>query len=370
MTISESYAMMIGGKAATANSGKTFDVLNPATGQRLCSVPEGDAADIDAAVRAGQAASTVWGAMAPLERATILNRAAEILARRMPEFVAVEVAQTGRPVREMRAQLARTPEWYSYFASVARTHETHVHPFGGAYLNYSRRIPLGVVGLVTPWNHPLLILTKKVAPALAAGNTVVVKPSEVAPITPLMLAAANGYGFAVRWILGREAGRATLGRRDQDGLTALDLARLAVRQTALACRPRADGRGVEKPLLTTLAYYLDRRPYPSVVRALVDAGAGAGPARARAHWLAVCPGAPPDLRARVDRGAALQRTLLQGAHDILLARCTEQARLRHRGILRLFGGREDATGVIDQSREQVQARIEACAADLAGFVPD
>lgn len=180
--------MRIGGKAVEASSGRTFEVLNPATGQHLCSVPEGDASDIDAAVMAAEAASSVWGAMAPIDRSTVLNRAAEILTRRMSEFVAVEVAQTGRPVREMRAQLARTPEWYSYFAAVARTHETHVHPFGGPYLNYSRRMPLGVVGLVTPWNHPLLILTKKVAPALAAGNTVVVKPSEVAPITPLMLA--------------------------------------------------------------------------------------------------------------------------------------------------------------------------------------
>jgi acyl-CoA reductase-like NAD-dependent aldehyde dehydrogenase len=185
--IDDHYPMRIGGVPVQAQSGKTFDVINPATGQRLCSVPEGDAADIDAAVLAAEVAGRIWGTMAPIDRAAILNRAADILTRRLPEFVMVEVAQTGRPVREMRAQLARTPEWYSYFAAVARTHEDHVHPFGGAYLNYSRRMPLGVVGLVTPWNHPLLILTKKVAPALAAGNTVVVKPSEIAPLTPLML---------------------------------------------------------------------------------------------------------------------------------------------------------------------------------------
>ncbi len=180
--------MLIGGARRDAASGKRFAVENPANGETLCEVAEGDAADIDAAVAAASAAAPAWAATPPLQRAEILNRAAAILAERMPEFVAVEVAQTGRPVREMRAQLARTPEWYSYFAAVSRTHESGVHPFGGPYLNYTRRMPLGVVGLVTPWNHPLLILTKKLAPALAAGNAVVIKPSEVAPITPLMIA--------------------------------------------------------------------------------------------------------------------------------------------------------------------------------------
>lgn len=182
------FPLHIGGQDVDALSGKTFEVLNPATGKVLCTVAEGDAADIDRAVEAAEKAAPVWGNMSPLERAEILNRAADILKERLSEFVEVEVAQTGRAIREMRAQLARTPEWYSYFAAVARTHETGVHPFGGPYLNYTRRTPIGVVGLVTPWNHPLLILTKKVAPALAAGNTLVVKPSEVAPITPIMLA--------------------------------------------------------------------------------------------------------------------------------------------------------------------------------------
>lgn len=181
------WPMIIGGKPVPAKSGKTFDIINPATGQTYCTAAEGDAEDIDAAIDAAKEGFRVWSAMNCTERASILNRAADILADRMPGFVEAEVLQTGRPVCEMRAQLARTPEWYSYFASVARTYEDHTHPFGGGHLTYSRRMPLGVVALVTPWNHPLLILTKKLAPALAAGNSVVVKPSEIAPITPLML---------------------------------------------------------------------------------------------------------------------------------------------------------------------------------------
>jgi acyl-CoA reductase-like NAD-dependent aldehyde dehydrogenase len=183
------FPLHIGGERRDAVSGLRFPVENPATGEVICHMAEGDAADIDAAILAANAAAPGWAAKSGAERADILNRIAALLTERLDDFIAVEVMQTGRPVREMRAQLARLPEWYTYFGAVARTHETHVHPFGGPYLNYSRRTPLGVVGLVTPWNHPLLILTKKLAPALAAGNTVVVKPSEVAPITPMMLAA-------------------------------------------------------------------------------------------------------------------------------------------------------------------------------------
>jgi acyl-CoA reductase-like NAD-dependent aldehyde dehydrogenase len=109
------------------------------------------------------------------------------MKRRLPDLVSIEIEQIGRPRREMAAQLARLPEWFSYFGAVSRTHEDTVPPFAGSYLNYTRRVPLGVVAHVTPWNHPLPILTKKVAPSLAAGNTMVVKPSELAPITAMLL---------------------------------------------------------------------------------------------------------------------------------------------------------------------------------------
>jgi len=182
------FPLHIGGQHQDASNGARFAVENPATGEEICEMAEGTPEDVDAAVAAADAARPLWATKSGADRADILNRIAALLTERLDDFIAVEVAQTGRPIREMRAQLARLPEWYTYFAAVARTHESNVHPFGGPYLNYSRRMPLGVVGLVTPWNHPLLILTKKLAPALAAGNCVVVKPSEVAPITPMMLA--------------------------------------------------------------------------------------------------------------------------------------------------------------------------------------
>jgi len=112
-----------------------------------------------------------------------------LLRARIAEFAELEVEQTGRSIREMRAQLARVPEWLEYFASLARVHEGRVTPFKGPVVNTVTRLPLGVVAQITPWNHPLLIATKKIAAALAAGNVVVVKPSELAPLSVMRLGA-------------------------------------------------------------------------------------------------------------------------------------------------------------------------------------
>jgi acyl-CoA reductase-like NAD-dependent aldehyde dehydrogenase len=184
------YHMFVGGDHAPSASGKTFEVENPARGETMALVSEGDEKDVDAAVGSATEAFREWGKTSGEERGNVLSRAAQILRDRLDEFVRIEVDQTGRAYREMSAQLARLPEWYEYFGALARTHEDTVPPFGGNYLNYTRRVPLGVVGHITPWNHPLLILTKKVAPALAGGNTIVAKPSELAPLTPIMLGDA------------------------------------------------------------------------------------------------------------------------------------------------------------------------------------
>jgi acyl-CoA reductase-like NAD-dependent aldehyde dehydrogenase len=181
------WGLFIDGGFRPAVAGKTFQVENPKNGSAIAQVAEGKAEDIEIAVSAAERAFPAWSALTGAERGDIMHRAAEVLRRRLPELVTIEVDQIGRPRREMTAQLARLPEWFSYFGAVARTYEDTVPPFAGPYLNYTRRVPLGVVGHVTPWNHPLLILTKKVAPSLAAGNTMVVKPSELAPITPLLL---------------------------------------------------------------------------------------------------------------------------------------------------------------------------------------
>jgi len=179
------HGLWIGGEEVPAVSGATFEVENPATEETLAHVAEAGDEDVERAVAVAQEAFVAWGRTEGEERGDVLLRASQLLRDSMDEVV--EVDQTGRAIREMSAQLGRLPEWYAYFGSLARTHEDTVPPFGGPYLNYTRRVPLGVVAHITPWNHPLLILTKKVAPALAAGNAIVVKPSELAPLTPLML---------------------------------------------------------------------------------------------------------------------------------------------------------------------------------------
>jgi phenylacetaldehyde dehydrogenase len=181
------YGLHINGQQRDASEGGTVPVENPATGEIVTSVADGTAADVDLAVRTGHEAFVDgrWSRMTGRDRARILQRAAALLDARTDEFATNETMQIGRPLREMRAQLRRAPEWFEYMASAAHTFEGTVPDFDADHLNFVKRVPLGVVGLLTPWNHPLLILMKKLAASLAAGNSVVIKPSEFGPIAAL-----------------------------------------------------------------------------------------------------------------------------------------------------------------------------------------
>lgn len=167
-----------------------FAVTNPYTGEHLYDVANVTAADVDRAVAAARRAfdDGRWRSIPARERARILNRAAGMLAGCIDEYARLESLQIGRTLREMRAQLKRLPEWLEYFGAVAQTSEGTSPDFGSDRLNVVRRVPLGVVGLITPWNHPLLITMKKVSVALAAGNSIVVKPSELGPVVPVLFA--------------------------------------------------------------------------------------------------------------------------------------------------------------------------------------
>jgi phenylacetaldehyde dehydrogenase len=179
----------IGGRFVPSISGQYIPLISPESGEIAAEIANSTAQDVADAVAAAQRAfsDTAWRRN-PMLRITCMRTLAAKIRQNMPALVEVESRITGRPIREMRAQLGRLPEWYDYFASVAETIEDAVPPFGPGYLNYVKREPLGVVGLLTPFNHPLLILAKKLAPALAAGNAVVIKPSELAPVTVNMLA--------------------------------------------------------------------------------------------------------------------------------------------------------------------------------------
>ncbi|CAK5275451.1 unnamed protein product [Mycena citricolor] len=132
--------------------------------------------------------SGIWSRAPALQRSKTLSRLARALEERIGEFAEIETRQTGRALREMKAQLGRLPEWIDYYAALLRTQQAFVAPTQGPLLNYVQRVPLGVVAQITPFNHPLLIAVKKIAPALAAGNSVIVKPSELAPISVLEFA--------------------------------------------------------------------------------------------------------------------------------------------------------------------------------------
>jgi acyl-CoA reductase-like NAD-dependent aldehyde dehydrogenase len=181
------YQLLIGGRFMDAASGKTFEDLNPTTGEVLANVAEADAEDVRRAVAAARAAfdEGPWGRMPGSERGRILNRIAELLEREADTIARLESQDNGRPIRETSAQAGIIPRWFRYFAGWADKIEGETIPVEGPYLNYTVRIPLGVIGQITPWNHPLLIATKKIAPALAAGNTIVLKPSELAPLSVL-----------------------------------------------------------------------------------------------------------------------------------------------------------------------------------------
>jgi phenylacetaldehyde dehydrogenase len=179
----------VDGTDRPGSDGETFTVANPFDGTPVAEVAVATPADVDAAVGAARRAfdDRRWRGTPARERARVLNRAAGLLADRIDELAALETRQIGRPLREMRAQLRRLPEWLEYFGAVAQTAEGTVPDFGAGHLNVVRRVPLGVAGLITPWNHPLLITMKKLSVALAAGNSVVLKPSELGPVVPALL---------------------------------------------------------------------------------------------------------------------------------------------------------------------------------------
>jgi acyl-CoA reductase-like NAD-dependent aldehyde dehydrogenase len=183
--------MFIAGEPVDAAGGETLEILNPATADVLTTTPAGGPEDVDRAVRAARRAfeEGPWPRLERSERAKLLHRFADRIEERIGELFHLETLNNGRPVRETRAQVGRLPEWFRYNASLLLAERTDVVPMPGPYLNYLLRHPIGVCGLLTPFNHPLMILAKSLAPALATGNTVVIKPSELTPLTTLQLIA-------------------------------------------------------------------------------------------------------------------------------------------------------------------------------------
>ena len=189
VALSSGGRMLIGSDWREAQSGKRFKTLNPATGDTLLEVAEGDAPDVDLAVQAARRAfEGPWGKMSASERGRLLWRLGDLINAKASDLAQLETLDTGKPIWESsKIDIPLTVDVFYYFAGAATKLEGDTIPVSGPYLNYTVREPLGVVGLIVPWNFPLLLAARKVAPALAAGNTVILKPAEETPLTALRL---------------------------------------------------------------------------------------------------------------------------------------------------------------------------------------
>jgi (Z)-2-((N-methylformamido)methylene)-5-hydroxybutyrolactone dehydrogenase len=220
-----SYKMLVGGEWVDALSGKTFESINPYTGRAWATAPKAGEEDIDLAVKAARKAfdEGPWGRMTGTERARLMRRLADLLAENAQELATVESTDNGKLLREMGGQLVALAEWYYYFAGAADKIQGETIPSDKPnFFVYTRREPVGVVGAIVPWNSPLLLLTFKLAPALAAGCTVVVKPAEQTPASILEFAKLfEEAGFPPGVInvvtgFGEEAGRPLVRHRGVD----------------------------------------------------------------------------------------------------------------------------------------------------------
>jgi (Z)-2-((N-methylformamido)methylene)-5-hydroxybutyrolactone dehydrogenase len=171
----------IGGRSVRPNGGEYLDSMNPVTGRPWAAVARGTGADVDDAVTTAGAAFGTWRRTTPSTRSELLWRLADLIAQSTDELALLEARDIGKVVREMRAQMQGLVRWYRYYAGLAHHLDGRVIPLDrSSMLNYTLREPYGVIAVIAPFNSPVLLASMSIGPALAAGNTVVVKPSEVA----------------------------------------------------------------------------------------------------------------------------------------------------------------------------------------------
>ena len=210
----------VGGEFIAPSTGQYLDNPEPAVGTILSHVPKSNAEDVKAAVDAAKAAFVDWSARSYAERADWLDKIANRLEERLDELALMESRDTGKPIKLAKTiDIPRSISNFRFFAGAVRHDATECHTMDGA-INYTLRKPVGVAGLITPWNLPLYLLTWKVAPALAMGNTIVAKPSEVTPMTAALLAevfhevGAPAGIFNLVHGLGGDAGQAVVEHPD------------------------------------------------------------------------------------------------------------------------------------------------------------
>jgi betaine-aldehyde dehydrogenase len=182
----KSYPLWIGGKRV-AGKGKMLDVFDPSTEAVIAHVPDATAKEVDAAVRAAQAAFPAWAATTAQERGRVLFRIADKVRQEAPRLAEMEARNSGKPIVEAEFDIGDVATCFEYYGGLATKISGHVNPVPDNALSLSLKEPIGVAGQIIPWNYPLLMAAWKLAPALAAGCTCVLKPAEQTPLTALML---------------------------------------------------------------------------------------------------------------------------------------------------------------------------------------
>lgn len=225
MSVTEEYRLLIGGEQVAARGGRSFETLDPATGQVIAQLPQGDAGDVDQAVAAARAALPTWRATKPAERGRVLSAIAARLLEEQNELARIEVIDTGKPLRVAKIDVVVAARYFEYYAGVADKLFGLTIPLGTEFLDYTVREPLGVSAQVIPWNYPLQMGSRGVAPALAAGCTTVIKPAEEASLSLLHMARLMGEcGLPAGTVnvvtgIGEEAGAALVAHPGVDQIT-------------------------------------------------------------------------------------------------------------------------------------------------------
>lgn len=223
----QEHGLFIGGTSRPASSGGTAEVLDPATNRPVARVASGTGEDVDAAVEAARTAfeSPEWRDLDPSKRGRLLFLLGQQIRDRFEELARLESLNVGKPLREAKGDVAYVYKLFEYYAGMADKIQGATIPVPGARLDYTLREPLGVTAHIAPWNYPLLLACRGIAPALAAGNTVVLKPASLTPLTALRvaeLATAAGFPNGVFNVLtgpGKEVGEALVRHRDVDSVT-------------------------------------------------------------------------------------------------------------------------------------------------------
>jgi aldehyde dehydrogenase len=188
VTFKARYANFIGGEWVAPKDGRYFENVTPVTGRVFCEVPRSSAADIESALDAARGAKAVWGRTSPTERSNILLKIADRIEQNLERLAVAETWDNGKPIREtLAADVPLAADHFRYFAGCVRAQEGNIAEIDEHTVAYHFHEPLGVVGQIIPWNFPLLMAAWKLAPALGAGNCVVLKPAEKTPVSILVL---------------------------------------------------------------------------------------------------------------------------------------------------------------------------------------